>query len=51
VTSNRFWSQIFGIAFSNNDWTALLHVVRAVMGLWTQAASAFIGLALQPACV
>jgi hypothetical protein len=27
VTANRFWSQIFGVAFSNKRWL-LLHVIR-----------------------
>ena len=34
VTANRFWSQIFGIAFSNNHFFMLF---VPVMGLWTSS--------------
>ena len=46
VTANRFWSQIFGIAFSNN--LLLFHFFMLfvpVMGLWTSSIG-IIGLAL-----
>ena len=32
VTANRFWSQIFGIAFSNKRWAPLLYVVCSCYG-------------------
>jgi hypothetical protein len=32
VTANRFWSQIFGIAFSNKRWLALLYAFRSCHG-------------------
>ena len=44
VTANRFWSQIFGIAFSNKR-CPFLHVVCAHYGLWTSSIG-IIGLAL-----
>ena len=39
-----FWSQIFGIAFSNKRVVAFLYVVVPVMGLWTSSIG-IIGLA------
>ena len=44
VTANRFWSQIFGIAFSNKRWPLFMLFVP-VMGLWTSSIG-IIGLAL-----
>ena len=32
VTANRFWSQIFGIAFSNKRWTSLLYAFCSCHG-------------------
>ena len=32
VTANRFWSQIFGIAFSNKRWTSFLYVICSCYG-------------------
>ena len=32
VTANRFWSQIFGIAFSNKRWASFLYVVCSCYG-------------------
>ncbi len=34
VTANRFWSQIFGIAFSNKRWLHFFMLFVPVMGLW-----------------
>ena len=45
VTANRFWSQIFGIAFSNKRWLHFFMLFVPVMGLWT-ASIGIIGLAL-----
>jgi photosystem II P680 reaction center D2 protein len=44
VTANRFWSQIFGVAFSNKRW---LHFFMLFVptGLWTSAIG-IVGLAL-----
>jgi photosystem II P680 reaction center D2 protein len=35
VTANRFWSQIFGVAFSNKRWLHFFMLFVPVMGLWT----------------
>ena len=35
VTVNRFWSQIFGIPFSNKRWLHFFMLFVPVMGLWT----------------
>ena len=45
VTANRFWSQIFGIAFSNKRWLHFFMLFVPVMGLWTSSIG-IIGLAL-----
>ena len=45
VTANRFWSQIFGIAFSNKRWLHFFMLFVPVMGLWTSSLG-IIGLAL-----
>ena len=42
---NRFWSQIFGIAFSNKRWLHFFMLFVPVMGLWTSSIG-IIGLAL-----
>ena len=39
VTANRFWSQIFGIAFSNKRWLHFFMLFVPVMGLWTDLPS------------
>ena len=44
VTANRFWSQIFGIAFSNKRWLHFFMLFVPVMGLWTSSIG--MGLAL-----
>lgn len=45
VTANRFWSQIFGIAFSNKRFLHFLMLFVPVTGLW-MASIGMIGLAL-----
>ena len=45
VTANRFWSQIFGVAFSNKRWLHFFMLVVPVAGLWALAIGV-IGLAL-----
>ena len=45
VTANRFWSQIFGIAFSNKPLFIFFMLFVPVMGLWTSSIG-IIGLAL-----
>ena len=44
VTANRFWSQIFGIAFSNKRWLHFFMLFVPVTGLW-MSASGMVGLA------
>ena len=44
ITANRFWSQIFGIAFLTKVPTLLIFV-RPVMGMWTSSIG-IVGLAL-----
>ena len=34
VTANRFWSQVFGVAFSNKRWLHFFMLVGPVAGLW-----------------
>jgi len=34
VTANRFWSQIFGVAFSNKRWLHLMLFIVPVSGIW-----------------
>ena len=36
VTANRFWSQIFGVAFSNKRWLHFFMLFVPVTGLWTE---------------
>nr|YP_009183812.1 photosystem II protein D2 [Cyrtomium devexiscapulae]YP_009192026.1 photosystem II protein D2 [Cyrtomium falcatum]YP_009479775.1 photosystem II protein D2 [Cyrtomium fortunei]YP_009911237.1 photosystem II protein D2 [Polystichum tripteron]YP_010388461.1 photosystem II protein D2 [Polystichum yaanense]YP_010889572.1 photosystem II protein D2 [Cyrtomium caryotideum]YP_010889660.1 photosystem II protein D2 [Cyrtomium macrophyllum]UQK96969.1 photosystem II protein D2 [Polystichum sp. YZ-2022a] len=45
VTANRFWSQIFGVAFSNKRWLHFFMLFVPVTGLWMSAIGV-IGLAL-----
>jgi photosystem II P680 reaction center D2 protein len=45
VTANRFWSQIFGVAFSNKRWLHFFMLFVPVAGLWTSAIGV-VGLAL-----
>ena len=45
VTANRFWSQIFGVAFSNKRWLHFFMLFVPVAGLWTSAIG-IVGLAL-----
>jgi photosystem II P680 reaction center D2 protein len=37
VTANRFWSQIFGVAFSNKRWLHFFMLFVPVVGLWTSS--------------
>jgi len=34
MVTNRFWSQIFGIAFSNKRWLHFFMLFVPVTGLW-----------------
>lgn len=45
VTANRFWSQIFGVAFSNKRWLHFFMLFVPVAGLWASAIG-ILGLAL-----
>jgi photosystem II P680 reaction center D2 protein len=45
VTANRFWSQIFGVAFSNKRWLHFFMLFVPVTGLWMSAIGV-LGLAL-----
>lgn len=45
VTANRYWSQIFGVAFSNKRWLHFFMLFVPVTGMWTSAVG-MIGLAL-----
>jgi len=45
ITANRFWSQIFGIAFSNKRFIHFLMLFVPVMGMWTSSIG-IVGLAL-----
>lgn len=45
VTANRFWSQIFGVAFSNKRWLHFFMLFVPVTGLW-MASIGVVGLAL-----
>lgn len=44
VTANRFWSQVFGVAFSNKRWLHFFLLFVPVAGMWTSAVG-IIGLA------
>ena len=37
VTANRFWSQIFGVAFSNKRWLHFFMLFVPLAGLWTSS--------------
>ncbi|MCD9641533.1 hypothetical protein HAX54_027746 [Datura stramonium] len=45
VTANHFWSQIFGVSFSNKRWLHFFMLFVPVTGLWTSALGV-VGLAL-----
>jgi len=45
LTANRFWSQIFGVAFSNKRWLHFFMLFVPVAGMWTSAIG-IIGLGL-----
>ena len=45
LLQTAFWSQIFGIAFSNKRWLHFFMLFVPVMGLWTSSIG-IIGLAL-----
>jgi photosystem II P680 reaction center D2 protein len=45
VTANRFWSQIFGVAFSNKRWLHFFMLFVPVTGLWMSSLGV-VGLAL-----
>jgi len=45
VTANRFWSQIFGVAFSNKRWLHFFMLFVPLAGMWTSSIG-IIGLAL-----
>jgi photosystem II P680 reaction center D2 protein len=45
VTANHFWSQIFGVAFSNKRWLHFFMLFVPVIGLWMSAIGV-VGLAL-----
>ena len=44
ITANRFWSQIFGVAFSNKRWLHFFMLFVPLAGLWTSSLG-IIGLA------
>ena len=44
VTANRFWSQVFGVAFSNKRWLHFFMLFVPLTGLWTSSIG-IIGLA------
>jgi photosystem II P680 reaction center D2 protein len=37
VTANRFWSQLFGVAFSNKRWLHLFMLIVPLSAMWTSA--------------
>lgn len=37
VTANRFWSQIFGVAFANKRWLHFFILFVPLVGLWTSS--------------
>nr|VDC94714.1 unnamed protein product [Brassica oleracea] len=47
VTINRFWSQIFGVAFSNKRWLHFFMLFVPETGLWMSALGV-VGLVLNP---
>lgn len=44
LTANRFWSQVFGVAFSNKRWLHFFMLFVPLAGMWTSAIG-IIGLA------
>jgi len=44
VTANRFWSQVFGVAFSNKRWLHFFMLFVPLAGMWTSSLG-LIGLA------
>ena len=44
VTANRFWSQVFGVAFSNKRWLHFVMLFVPLAGMWTSSIG-IIGLA------
>ena len=45
VTANRFWSQIFGVAFANKRWLHFFMLLVPVGGLWASSIG-LVGLAV-----
>ena len=45
LTANRFWSQIFGVAFSNKRWLHFFMLFLPVAAMWTSSIG-IIGLGL-----
>ena len=37
VTANRFWSQVFGVAFANKRWLHFFMLFVPAAGMWTSA--------------
>jgi photosystem II P680 reaction center D2 protein len=37
VTANRFWSQVFGVAFSNKRWLHFVMLFVPLTGMWTSS--------------
>ena len=37
VTANRFWSQVFGVAFSNKRWLHFFMLFVPLSGLWASS--------------
>ena len=37
VTANRFWSQVFGVAFSNKRWLHFFMLIVPLAGMFTSA--------------
>ena len=37
VTANRFWSQVFGVAFSNKRWLHFVMLFVPLAGMWTSS--------------
>ena len=47
LTANRFWSQVFGVAFSNKRWLHFFLLFVPLAGLWTSSIG-ILGLAEDP---
>ena len=45
VIANRFWSQVFGVAFSNKRWLHFFMLFVSLSGLWSSSLG-IVGLAL-----